>query len=800
MRRPRLVFIMGYGGQEVPLLKRIVEEESRRLWFEGIVISVVHRPDAASKHKDVIASADAILIHSYELPEDVINAIRSSTARTVVPTSDMMLSLARGDPSTIRQILTYFRYGGERNLRNMVRLILRSLGVDVTVEPVEEVPLHGIYHPVLGVFRDVDEYLRRYREAYGERPMVCLLFYRTYWLYGSREYVDELVRALESEGLGVIPVFTTGWRYEEINSPTKEDSIREFFLKDGRPIIDVLVNLSFFFLLDHGPWHTRSDRFKVVQGVELLKLLNAPIISVAISFYRSVDEWLEDPQGLDYMSQVYTVIMPEVDGLVEPIYYVGARIDEYGVRRFEPFRPHAVYIAKRVRRWVELRRKPPSERRIAIVLINPPCKGLEANVAVGFGLDPLESVARLLKRLAELGYNVGDPTRLPRDGRELAKMILERRAISEFRWTSVEEIVRRGGAVGFVDEETYLRWFNELPSDVREKMIRDWGHPSDVLRGRVSKTLVGMVYQDKFVIPGLLFGNVLITPQPKFGCAGPRCDGKTCRVLHDPTIAPPHQWLAVYRWITRVFGADVVIHFGTHGYLEFRPGKGVGLSPSCWPEVSIDDVPHLYVYVVSNPMEGVIAKRRGYATIVDHLYPPMAMAEALERLESLVNQYWRAKHVGDLARAEVVYKEILEEARRNNVRIQEGGPDEAVKSVHRYLEMVRSTQIEMGLHVFGHSPEDLNTLARYAATVLSFDTPTVPSIRRVIVEALGLDYDWVRESPEAVNKLGLTNSETLELAHRMAVRVLERLIENPKLIDKVYELVLEEARREGVAV
>ncbi len=794
MDRPKLVFVIGYGGSQIPILTKVVSEESNEHGFEGIVLSA----EKAVTRKDIFSTSDVIFLYTHELPEDVENLIKNSTAKIVISGSDSFIHLVRGDPNTIRQVLIYFRYGGERNLRSMVHAILKSLGINVDVEPVEEIPLHGIYHPTLGVFRSVDEYLSKYREAYGVKPMVGVLFHRTYWLSGNTRYVDDLIEALESEGLGVLPVFTTGWRYEDINSPTKEDSIREFFVRDGKPVIDVLVNVTFFFLLDHGAWHKKSEAFNIVQGVELLKKLGVPIISVVMSSYKSVDEWLTDPQGLDYLSQVYTVIMPEVDGLIEPIYYAGSKVSEDGVKRYEAFKPHATYIAKRVRKWVELRRKPPSERRIAIVLINPPCKGLEANVAVGFGLDPLESIARLLRRLASLGYDVGDLKSLPRDGKELAKLILERKAISEFRWTSVEEIVGRGGAVAFVDEETYIKWFNELPADVRNKMIKDWGHPSDVLRGKVSKVLVGMVYQGKFVIPGLLFKNVFITPQPKFGCAGPRCDGKTCRILHDPTITPPHQWLAVYRWITRIFKADVIIHFGTHGYLEFRPGKGVGLSPSCWPEISVDDVPHLYVYNVANPMEGVIAKRRSYATIIDHLYPPMTMAEVLENLESLLNQYWRAKQTGDFTRAEIIYRDIVEEAKKNNIPIPEGNPDDVVGSIHRYIDTIRNTQIELGLHVFGHPPTDSKTLANYVATVLSFDTPLIPSIRRVIAEALGLDYDLMRRSPTNVNRFGKTNSETLEALHKIAVNVLEKLIRDPKLLNNVFELVLEEARRLGV--
>jgi len=413
---------------------------------------------------------------------------------------------------------------------------------------------------------------------------------------------------------------------------------------------------------------------------------------------------------------------------------------------------------------------------------------------VGFGLDVPESIVRLLHKLKEDGYRIENP---PEDGNGLIKLILERKAISEFRWTSVEEIVEKGGAVDFVDLETYIEWFNELPEEVRNKMIKDWGSPDDVLAGNTEREFAGMVYRNRFVIPGLLFGNVFITPQPKFGCAGSVCDGNVCRILHDPTITPPHQWLAVYRWITRVFKADVIIHFGTHGYLEFRPGKGVGLSPSCWPEISVDDVPHLYVYNVSNPMEGVIAKRRSYATIVDHLYPPMSMANVLEDIDVLLAQYSKAKQLGDFERARIIYEEILEKAKSNNIPIKSSGddPDKVIEEIHRYVDAVRGTQIEMGLHVFANPPHEPEKLAEYVATVMAYDSYAFPSIRRVLAEYLGLNYDEMKTKPNDVNELGLTNSETIDLLHRMAVRIIKRLLEsgfNSNTADEMLAEVIEE--------
>ena len=766
----RLAFIIGYGAIALPVLSRVLAEEAEEHNFEYIAV----RDVVASKHVDFIGEADAILIYSSKLPEDVEEAVKNGRAKLIISLSDTYEHLSIVNLQTLSKAVVYYKTGGRKNLRNLVHLFLRELGFDVEVGELEEVPWHGILHPQIGLFDSTEKYLKEYPNA--SNPLVGLLFYRSYAVYEQLNHIKAVIDALESEGMGVIPVFTYGFKDALLNTPTTEDSIRKFFFINDEPVVEVIVNLTSFFLLDHGRWSKDAPgSFKLVSGVNLLKKLNAPIISTVTSLSQSVDEWLKDERGVDYLSQVYRIIMPEVDGLIEPIFIAGSRMDSNGVKSYEPYMPHAKYIARRVKNWIKLKRKPPSKRRIAFILINPPCKNLEASIAVGFGLDVPESIVRLLHKLKESGYNVGES--LPETGGELIRMFLDRRAISEFRWTSIEDIVRSGGAVDFVDADTYMEWFNELPPNVREKMISDWGHPLDVLQGRVSKELVGMVYNGRFVIPGIMFGNIFITTQPKFGCAGSACDGRACRVLHDPTITPPHQWLAVYRWITRVFKADVIIHFGTHGTLEFRPGKSVGLSPSCWPEISIDDVPHLYVYVVSNPMEGVIAKRRSYAAIVDHMYPPMMMADVLDEVNLLLAQYSHAKQLGDYARAKVIYDELVEKAKKHNIPIKSEDEEEVVEEIHRYVSSVRSTQIEAGLHVFGNPPKDRGKIAEYVATAMAYDSHELPSIRRVLAEYLGLNYDELRLKPNEMNKLGLTNSEALNLLHKLAVKIISRLLE-----------------------
>ncbi|NJE85553.1 cobaltochelatase subunit CobN [Thermococcus sp. CX2] len=757
-----ICFILGYGARPLPLLEEILGEER----IDGLVLT----DQNCERELDKIEKSDVIFIYAHELPGIVEERIKESKAKVIACAG--LEGLANVPEEVLIKAKTYYVLGGEKNLRNLVRFLAGLAGAEVDYEDPQEVPMHGIYHPELGLFESLDEYLK----AYGKEPLIGVLFWRSTWLYKDFRPIGELIRALEEEGFGVIPVFTYGKDSRTGLGREKSEAVEEFFMKDGKPVVEALVSLISFGTVE----------------LKNLQRLNVPVFAPIRSYHQSLEDWKKSEKGVDYMTQVYGVIIPEVAGAIEPIFIAGTRNIE-GYKKGEPYEEHMKYLARRVKKWVELRKKPKDEVRIAIVLINPPCKGLEANVAVGLGLDVPESIVRLLHRLKEEGYYVGED--LPENGEELIKLILERKAISEFRWTSIEEIVKSGGAIDFVGLEEYLEWFNELPEDLRERIVRDWGRPEDVLAGKVDKALVGMVHDGKFVVPGIRFGNVFITPQPKFGCAGARCDGKVCRILHDPRIVPPHQWWAVYRWITRKFKADVMVHFGTHGYLEFRPGKGVGLSPSCVPEASLDDVPHLYVYAVSNPMEGVIAKRRSYATLIDHIYPPMGMAEVLDDLDSLLTQYAKAKNLGDEARRKKIYEQILEKAKENRLRIADPEDEErTIEEIHRYVELMRGSQINLGLHIFGYPPEEPERLAEYVATAMAYDSYASPSIKRVIAEAVGLDYDEMKKNPLGTTN-GFTNRELLEIFHRIAVKSLERLLKGES-----FEVIAEEIEKFGFKV
>lgn len=773
---PNVVVVIGYNSPAIDVVRRLRESLGEAGQFI-YVFSPRELEEDKNKLKKILGSSRVVFLYTHELSNWAAEAIASSSASHIVSASEAYAFLNRGDPNVIVKAITYFKMGGEENLLYLLKYLLYVAGISrEEPPPPKKIPWHGVWHPKLGVYEDVEEYLRNYYMA--DKPLVGILYYRSLWLYGNHKPLEALIDALEAEGLGVIPVFTSGYGDKVTGEPSAEDTIRQFFLGPQGPRIDALIDMLMFFLLRHGSlvYSSISERFRVVEGVELLKRLGVPVFKPIHDHYQSEKEWLENPQGVNYLAQVFEVIMPEVDGAIEPILVsTSVTVKDYKLRK--PFEPHVKLIARRVKRWVELRRKKPSERRVAIILNNPPCRSVEASIGAGFGLDVPETVVRILHRLRSLGYYLGDSD-LPRTGQELVRLILDKRATSEFRWTPVEMIVQRGGYLDMVDLDTYMGWFMELPERAREAMLKWWSDPRDVLGGKVSKLFAGAVYDGKFVVPGIRFGNVVIMPQPKFGCAGAACDGRVCKILHNPTIPPPHQWLAAYRWVTRVFRADLILHVGTHGTLEFRPGKGVGLSHEDWPEITIDDTPFLYIYNVTNPMEGVIAKRRGYSVIVDHAHPPYMKADAaLEELDKLLEEYSRAKALGEEARAKILFEQILEAARKHGIDPGKGSPDRVIDRIHDFLTLTRTSTVEDGLHVFGEAIDEPGKLARHVAAIMSWDTGEWISIERAVASILGLDYDRIVSDPSGFcEKLGVSNGKARELLNRVAVRVLEDLL------------------------
>ncbi|MEM5818642.1 MAG: cobaltochelatase subunit CobN, partial [Desulfitobacterium hafniense] len=345
-------------------------------------------------------------------------------------------------------------------------------------------------------------------------------------------------------------------------------------------------------------------------------------------------------------------------------------------------------ITGRAEKWLALQQKSNQEKRIAIIYYNS--HGGKGDISASY-LNVEKSLEELLKALKEDGYDIGDK----QASENLFEQILEK-GLNVGSWApgAFEELVEAGTLT--VDKEEYLNWYQELDEGLRQEVEAEWGPPPGEI----------MVHDDQIVIPGLMLGNVFIGPQPR-RAIGDDPD----KLTHSATLPPTHQYLAFYFWLQKGWESDAVIHMGTHGSLEFTPGRAVGLGGDDWPDILIGDLPNIYPYIMDNVAEAMIAKRRGYAVTISHQTPPLisAMYGELVELEQWVEEY--ATTATDAARREALEKVIREQVlamgldKILKLDVSQETIDAINNTLMDYFETLKKNQMPYGMHTLGIPPE-----------------------------------------------------------------------------------------------
>ncbi|MCK4651825.1 MAG: cobaltochelatase subunit CobN, partial [Methanosarcinales archaeon] len=313
---------------------------------------------------------------------------------------------------------------------------------------------------------------------------------------------------------------------------------------------------------------------------------------------------------------------------------------------------------------------------------------------------------------------------------------------------------------------------------VRARMCEVWGNPPGEAKDGVP---AAMVYDGTIVVTRVTYGNAVVCIQPKRGCAGSRCDGTVCKILHDPEIPPPHQYMATYRYLENEFGADVIVHVGTHGNLEFLPGKSVALSGSCYPDIAIGNIPHLYIYNSDNPPEGTIAKRRSYATLIDHAQTVMTESGVygeLKELEDQIAEYNKTKEAdkGRAHAAEHVIMDLLISTKLSldihlEKLVEEGATFERiVDAAHETISRIYNSQIPDGMHIFGETLEG-DRKVELINSILRYDS----ELRKAVFDLMGMDIE-ISEAPVEI----LSEADALgkELIREFVARASQNQIGN----------------------
>ena len=639
------------------------------------------------------------------------------------PVRDAVFERRSTTPAIVAQTaFEYLNHGGVANLANLLRFLSdEALGSDYGYQPPVPLPQDGVYRAGRLDAVPLDEY----RELYCDdgKPTAALLFYRAHWVSQNLEFVDAMVDALERQGCNALPVFCSSLREDD------GAVFRKYLMdSDGKATVDVVVCTQSF-AMSHHPGLQSSDNQDANWDIRVLERLDVPILQAIVSTEPQA-LWNERDIGLSPLDIAMNVALPELDGRIitvpvsfkETVSHNGTATGGE-LRRYVPDSEQTEAVASLAARYSRMAHTPASERKIAIVLSNYPTKASRLGNAVG--LDTPASAINLLNAMRDAGYTVED---IPSDGDELMRRLIER-CTYDADFLTPEQM---RNAEGRVSAEEYEAHFNGIPKDVQDDMRADWGEPP------------GDVYTDDghLFMAGLRLGNVFVGIQP------PRGFGENpIAIYHSPELMPTHHYIAFYRWLRDGFGADAVVHLGKHGTLEWTPGKGVGLSRSCIPEVCLPDMPHFYPFIINNPGEGTQAKRRSHAVIIDHLVPAMTTADSygdITRCEQLMDEYARAQGMDPqkLPMLRQQIWEVVQKARLNedlNVHEIPDDFDDFILHIDGYICELKDAQIRDGLHTLGEAPES-EMLIGLLLALTRLNNGDIPGLRQAIGDALGIDY------------------------------------------------------------
>ena len=578
----------------------------------------------------------------------------------------------------LHDIWQYLRHGGVNNAQNLLHRLgmLANPDLCLHIDPPRPVPPTVIYRA--GGERLTLEQWQA--ERCDDRPTALLLFYRSHLQSGNTVALDQFI-AILVERFNVLAVATLSLKNHDCLQTTN------YLLQQSEAVV-VINTLGFSQRVEGNASLSSSPQL----DESTMFSRDVPVIQ-AILAANDREDWQQNAQGLRARDIAMNVVLPEYDGRIisraitfkSPV----RRSDrtETDIVHYALHPERATFVAELASNWAALSNTPNENKRVAFVLANYPTR--DGRIGNGVGLDTPASTMTILQALAAASYSYGE---LPENGAALIQRLLD--SVTN----DLERISLKPAAQG-ITREDYLALFSTLPDVCQQAVVERWGPPEQDPKFR----------DGKLIVSGIRFGNLFVGIQPARGF-----NVDVVANYHDPDLVPPHGYLAFYFWLREVFQSNAVIHIGKHGNLEWLPGKSVGLSAACWPDVALGPMPHLYPFIVNDPGEGAQAKRRAQAVIIDHLMPPLARAESYgstQVLENLVDEYYQAIGL-DKRREGLLRKQILQTLSDTHLLEEIGlngclpdDDDALLEQVDTYLCDLKEAQIRHGLHRLGQLPE-----------------------------------------------------------------------------------------------
>lgn len=638
------------------------------------------------------------------------------------------------DSITKADITSYIGNGNKKNYRNMARYIRRQIDrklffvtpADTAVESASDVLFHLDENLSFSTVMDYENYIKEhgfYREG---QPKVAIVGGLNDPFSGNRDNIDSLIVSFQRAGLNVYP----------ISSYMK----RLAFLKEIQP--DAVIHFA----------HGRMVMGQADAAVEWLKERNIPLFS-PLSILQTREEWEKDPMGMfgGFMSQ--SVVVPELDGAIYPYVVNDQELDKDGVYLFKAIPERLKNFTGIVSHFIRLKQKANANKRVAIYYF----KGAGQSSLTAQGLETVPSLYNLIKRLKAEGYKVEN---LPATEKEFEKLLMTQGAVLSTYAEGAFDDFMKNGHPALVEKSEYESWVKQaLPQGLYADVVKIYGEAPGNYMSTVKN---GKSY---LAVARIDLGNVVLLPQPMAAVGD-----DAFAIVHGAKTAPPHTYIGAYLWARYAFGADAMIHFGTHGSLEFTPQKQVALSSYDWPDWLVGTVPHFYYYTIGNVGESMMAKRRSYATTISYLTPPFMESKTrgqYKKLENEIQAYYKTDESGQLQASLAVKKIAVEMGLYRELRLDSlldrPYSTEEIERIENFAEEIANEKMTGQLYTTGipYSPEKIRS------SVLAMSTDPIA------YSLAALDRQNGKVSDKQLNSKVFFTQRYLDPAKRLVSQVLD---------------------------
>lgn len=606
------------------------------------------------------------------------------------------------------EISAYIGNGNKKNYQSMARYIRQNIDKkkffvtppDSLVETADDVLYHLDENVSFSTVAEYEAYLKKLNIFKEGAPKVAVVGGLNDPFSGNRDNIDSLIVSFQNAGTNIYPVSSGMKRLD--------------FLKEINP--DAVIYFA----------HGRLAMGQADAAVEWLKEKNIPIFS-PLSILQTKDEWMKDPMGMfgGFMSQ--SVVMPELDGAIYPYVINAQEIDKDGVYVFKAIPDRLKNFTQIVSNFISLKHKSNADKKISIYFF----KGAGQETLTAQGLETMPSLYNVLLRLKAEGYKVDN---LPATEKEFEKLLMTQGEVLSPYAEGAFDSFLSNGKPALIEKSQYESWINQsLSKELYAEVVNTYGEAPGAYMS------VQKDNKSYLAVARIQLGNIALLPQPMAGLGG-----DVFAIVHGAKSPPPHTYIGAYLWSQYEFKADAMLHFGTHGSLEFTPQKQVALSSNDWPDRLVGTIPHFYYYTIGNVGESMMAKRRSYATTISYLTPAFMESNTRSQFRTLqekIRDYYKTDEAKQSQASLTVKKIAVEMGLHRDLRLDsvltKPYSTEDIERIENFAEEISNEKMNGHLYTTGiaYSPEKvLSSVVAMSADPIAYSLAALDRQRGKVTE------------------------------------------------------------------